>query len=473
MRVDWQDLSRRRLKEARKRVAACESVFGGFNLLLDRIKQPTAKELEQLIITTGTDLSDCLATPKRHTAIRTKRDLTELLVTCIASGESKEVPVVERDVCEWLNGTWAKSCMLKVGGQPAHMALAACAIVPKIILGGWPTPARFAELMPQEGDNIHLVVSNLDKMHVKPLHECRDLLRHDFANCAIDFSEKLTICIGSDRLNCPKPGRFIANCYPRQDWMKSGTSNQLKLSGARATHAFLSGCQSLCPEFNKGLWPTQVLEFAAAVRGLRDESGCQAVHYEMGTIQSEALLGKLVKELLPEVDSVGCNDDELVQILEAIGKKELALQIKKEKSIESMYLGASHLVQRCDLRRLHVHTWDFHVSVSKVGNETHVAERDALLFGAVMGAAKTYTELDIKDIHITRGLEIPFSEDGLKQVNELHQDPGRVGACIAHGSFKTDDALVCVVPGRVKKAIDSTVGLGDTLSSMAFLAAAG
>ena len=260
----------------------------------------------------------------------------------------------------------------------------------------------------------------------------------------------------------------------------TGTSEQLKNSDAQATHAFLSGFQSLCPAVDpERQWKRQVSEFIKAIHALHENSGCRNFHYEMGNINSPHLLEILVTELFPKVHSVGCNEAELIQILEAFGQETLASQIqetltshiKDKKSIENVYLGASHLVQLCDLRRLHVHTWDFHVSINKAETETHEIERDALLFGAVMGAAKTYTELDIQDIHITRGLEIPFSEDGLKQVNELHQHPGQVGACIAHGSFKADDALVCVVPGRIKEGIESAVGLGDTLSSMAFLAA--
>lgn len=473
MRVDWEHLSRGCLQNARDRLAACESVLGGFNLLLDRVKQLRPKELEQLIRETGIDLRACCKTPKQHSAIRNRHDLVELLVACIASGDSKEVPVGNRDVCEWLNNKWAKSCELRLGGQPAHMALAACALVPKIILAGWPTPACFAEMMPPNIDNIYLVVSQRDETQMKSVRECQSLPGHDYAEWAIDFPEGLEVSIGSYKLRSPRAGKFIANWFPRGEWMSPGTGERLQRTGIQATHAFLSGCQSLCPdEDTEGLWRGQVSEFAATIRGLRDEPGCQAVHYEMGTIHSEPLLGKLVKELLPQVDSVGCNEIELAQILNAVGEEDMASRISAKMSIVDVYHGAYYLVKRYGLRRIHVHTWDFHVSVSQ-NKDNHFIERDALLFGAVMGAAKTYTELDIQDIHITRGLEIPFSKDGLSQVEELHKKPEAVGTCVGDGTFKTDDALVCIVPGRVKEGLDSTVGLGDTLSSMAFLAAAG
>ena len=99
MREVWQQLSKQRLHEARTRLASCESVLGGFNLLLDRIKHLDPEQLEQLVNATGIDLSACCATPKQHAVIGSQRDLVELLVGCIASGNSLEVPVGERDVC--------------------------------------------------------------------------------------------------------------------------------------------------------------------------------------------------------------------------------------------------------------------------------------------------------------------------------------------------------------------------------------
>jgi ADP-dependent phosphofructokinase/glucokinase len=450
-------------------------VLGGFNLLLDRVKHLRPKELEQLIRETGIDLRTCCATPKQHSAIHNLRELVELLVACIVSSDSKEVPVVNRDVREWLNNTWAKSCKLRPGGQPSYMALAACSFVPRIVLAGWPTPARFAELIPPNIDNIHMAVYHRGKMQVKPVHDCKDLPGYDHANCVIDFSADLEVSVDSSKLKSRRPGRFIANCFPRGEWMKTGTSKHLKSSGTQSTHAFLSGCQSLCPDVDSDtLWREQISEFATTIRGLRNGAGCRAVHYEMGTIHSVPLLETLVKELFPTVDSIGCNEVELVSILEAVGEKDLASRISAKMSIVDVYRGAFHLVQLCELQRLHVHTWHFHVSVSRAGVDTHVVERDALLFGAVMGAAKTCAQLDIQDTHIQQGLEIPFSEDGISQVRKLHEKPEAVGTYIADGIFQTDDdALVCIVPGRVKPDLDSTVGLGDTLSSMAFLAAAG
>ena len=472
----WLELSRERLENARERLTTCESVVGGFNLLVDRSKQIKPKELEQLIEAAGIkpalDPSICSAEASRQTAILDRRGFVESLVTCIASGHSLELPISRREVFDWLNSRWGESSDERVGGQPAHMALAACNLVSKVVLVGWPIPKSYVRLLPRI-DNIYLMVSEGNELRVKSIRECTDLSGHNYANWAIDFPEGLEIRIGRSKVKCPRAGRFIANWFPREWWMSPGTSDNLSRSVIQTTHAFLSGCQSLCPEMDaKGLWRRQVSEFAATIRTLRSRTACRAVHYEMGTMRGP-LLKKVIEEVFPVVDSVGCNGEELAEILRAIGDKKLASQITAE-SIEDVYRGASHVVRHCGLRRLHVHTWKFHVSISQGGADNHVVERDALLFGAVMGAAKTYTVEYIQDSHIEQGLNTPFSDSGIKLVKDLHENPKAVGECIGDGRFQTAcDTVVSIVPGRVKPGLDSTVGLGDTLSSMAFLAAAG
>jgi ADP-dependent phosphofructokinase/glucokinase len=469
----WKSLSKQSIEKAYGQLAS-KSVFGGFNVLVDIVQQLTSDELRQLISDIPIEPGISLNHETFRTVISSHREFVEMLIACVVSGESKEVPVGERDVFEWLNRRWAKSDKFRVGGQPGHMALAACHVVRKIILAGWPTPARFAGLIPPEIENIYLIIAERDGPRLRHIGDCRDPAgKNDYANWAISFCDGLKVCIGDSGTKCPKAGRFIANWYPRAKWMDGKTAECFDSIDIQATHAFLSGFQSLCPDVDpEEQWRGQVLEFMKTIHALQDRVGCRSIHYEMGNMNPSPLLETLVTDLLPEVDSVGCNEAELADMLRAIGEEELASRINVEMSIENVYEGASHLVQRSELQRLHVHTWPFHVSVSQAGLDAHAIERDALLFGAVMGAAKTYAEPDIQKKHIRQGLNIPFSEKGMKLVKNVHGKPEDLGTLVEHGIFQAkNDTLVCVVPGRVRRKLRSTVGLGDTLSSMAFLAA--
>ena len=146
MTMNWESLSKGCIEEARTRLGACKSVFGGFNVLVDIIQKLTSDELQKLISEIPIDSSNYDPKTVFCPVIKNQHDFIEMLVACVALGISKEVPVGDQSVLEWLNNRWAEPDKFRIGGQPAHMALAACTLVPKIILAGWPIPAHFAEL---------------------------------------------------------------------------------------------------------------------------------------------------------------------------------------------------------------------------------------------------------------------------------------------------------------------------------------
>lgn len=490
MDLDWNSLSEECLSKARAQIASCRSVLGGFNLVVDNVKQLGSGDLEGIAASCMTDqqFSNIVSGiagggPKAvggSHAIDQYQHFIKSLTDCVRSGDSIEIPISDENIFKWLNEQWGRSSAKQAGGQPAFMAMAVCKLDPHIVLAGWPIPEAFVNSMPQ-AENLFLLVPQDQEIEVRPFSKCVELKEAVlFFNWVIEFSKGLTVSDGQSEVDCPRAGRFIAGWLPRGQWLKQITSDNICNSGIEVTHAFLSGCQVICPESdNEALWEQQVSKFASLVQAVKECLGCRFIHYEMASIPSPVLRQSVLGKVLTAVGSVGCNEKELVDMVETLGKKEMASRMRnrledRQLSISDVFQGASVVMQSCGLERIHVHTWDFHVSIRENGPSPPIKERDALLFGAVMGAAKTFATREIQEQHITQGLEkVPFSNKGIEMVKQVHRNPGILGTYVVEGVFQKGNLTICVIPGRVKANINSTVGLGDTLSSIAFLSATG
>jgi len=204
------------------------------------------------------------------------------------------------------------------------------------------------------------------------------------------------------------------------------------------TRAFLSGYQYLRDE----------AEFARAarqIRALKSANNAMRVHIECVSATDAPILHGLMHHILPAADSVGMNEHELSQI-PGIGSSS---------SPAGRVQCLLNLAKETGLSRIHLHTFGYYLLIIRKDRAVPALSQAALLC-----AARVVAEA-------AGGTGTGLSAQGIAAVREI---AGSFAPGPSPGIFSAKDYHVLAVPTLIAQGIQRTVGLGDILSSTAFVA---
>ena len=238
----------------------------------------------------------------------------------------------------------------------------------------------------------------------------------------------------------PRNNRFIAS--PRKTaintLMDEASLRLLLPELSSCTRAFLSGYQYLRDdaEFDRA---------AGQIRALKSTNKTMRIHIECVSVTDPATLRGLMHHILPAADSAGMNEHELAQI-PGIGRST---------SPAGMVQCLLNLARETGLSRIHLHTFGYYLLVIRKDRALPAISQAALLYAAQVVAKAA------------GGTSTSISAQGITAVREI---AGSFAPGPLSGIFSAGDYLVLAVPTLIAQDINRTVGLGDILSSTAFVA---
>jgi ADP-dependent phosphofructokinase/glucokinase len=212
--------------------------------------------------------------------------------------------------------------------------------------------------------------------------------------------------------------------------------------------AFLSGYQYLRSDH----------EFEAAasqIARMKDRNASLRVHIECVSATGDEVTRGFVRHILPAADSLGLNEQELSHLLNHLGLLSPSPgTIRILSPVQSME-GALALCKSLGLKRLHVHTFGYYILVLRRDAAQAESSRNALLFASreVANAAQ--------------GTGTDLSTEGIRAVALARENFGRE---YSPGIFSAGSCTVLIIPTLIAENIARTAGLGDILSSTAFIA---
>lgn len=238
----------------------------------------------------------------------------------------------------------------------------------------------------------------------------------------------------------PRNNRFIASPQktPENTLLDQDILNEVLPQISPYTRAFLSGYQYLRDDG----------EFARAadqIRALKAKNPLMRVHIECVSVTDTAVLAGIVHHILTVADSAGMNEHEL----------SLLSGHKGGKTPSGLVQGILTLARETGLARIHLHTFGYYLLVIHKDRATPETSRAALMYASRVAA------------EAAGGTGTTISPQGIEAVRELAHmfDPGPYPGVFTDGNY-----LIVAVPTRIASGITRTVGLGDILSSTAFVA---
>lgn len=195
------------------------------------------------------------------------------------------------------------------------------------------------------------------------------------------------------------------------------------------------------------------------------------VHLELASFGDLALLRDAAEALLPLVDSVGLNDQELLALMQTLdAPSALWLSGGRAPTVEGVVAAAEWLMRRPSTRglsRMHFHSLAFHaVARRRDGAGPWRAPAPAAAQRACASGAATATLSACNISCVPDIADVPPSADTVRmhyplRSTDWHQ-PMRL--------FNTTTAVVAVCPLLACRRPWHTVGLGDAISAAGLLA---
>jgi ADP-dependent phosphofructokinase/glucokinase len=392
-------------------------IIVGFNVNLDRI-----------ITVTPAFLQSALFNLPELSELRSR--LLHSMQICTAD----EWFVTDHPLYQQFMRIFADSGPLVIGGQAgiAAVHLASMGISDVLCIANNPGPETESIL---ENAGVHLL---------DPANGCRSL--SDSVHLIFEYPPGL---VPVTEGVIPRNNRFIASPIhsPESVLIPEENRNTFCERISHYTRAFLSGYQYLKTDDEFRRAADQILR-------MKKNNDRMRIHVECVSVTDTGVINGFIHYILPEADSIGLNEHELVLLLHCLDPHYLP-EFPETLTPVQQVNGALAICKKSGLKRLHLHTFGYYVLIIR-NDCAHVeTSLNALLFASrsVADAAQgTYTEI---------------SPRGICAYEEICKE---FGPEISPGIFRNNLHTIMVIPTIIAKDITKSSGLGDILSSSAFVA---
>lgn len=247
----------------------------------------------------------------------------------------------------------------------------------------------------------------------------------------------------------PRNNRFIVSPLhpPESVLIPVDTWNTFRARITRFNRAFLSGYQYLRTEREFGQAADQCLLMKKNNEQMR-------IHVECVSVTDPGVISGFIRHILPVADSIGLNEHELVLLLHCLFSPNSERIGFEAVSPVQQVNAALEICKKSGLKRLHLHTFGYYVLVLRNDCVHEKASLNALLFAsrAVARAAQ--------------GTEGEISPAGISAYEEVEKV---FGPQISLGVFRETTHTIIMIPTIIVKTITKSSGLGDIISSSAFV----
>jgi len=201
----------------------------------------------------------------------------------------------------------------------------------------------------------------------------------------------------------------------------------------------------------------------------------QITHLEMASTQDRVMRKYLLDTLAKEVDSLGFNERELIDLLEVMGEDNLAEKCEKDTSGVNLFQGMLRIFSYTGVPRLQLHMFGLYLTLQKRNFVISPEKgRNGMQLASVIAATKAGTgSINTREV-LLWAKDQPVSDIGLSELTSLSDfieaNYGE-NSLPESGVFECIDFEMIAVPTILIDKPVTLVGMGDTISSVSLVAA--
>ena len=445
----WNALYSSAFEKIRSRIRNVGRVLLAYNTNIDAVKYLDWRDLEGRIEKAGKDEIFRYAEelPER---IENIPQLLGSILWSIRSGKAAEL-FVESCSTRFYMRRWGWD-ELRMGGQVGIMANLLGGVYGVPVIAHVPQLSRLQAGLFKDGP---IYVPRVKNGKLKLVHP-RDFAG-DEENC-VHYIYEFPRGFRVFDIEAPRENRFIgsADDYNPNVHIRPEFHEHFEEIAGEAEVAIISGLQTLTKE--------NYHEPLETLRGHLEvlEEGGIPVHLEFAFTSDEKVRKALV-DMLGLFHSVGLNEVELASIMEVLGERALAQKLLAHDPVDPVAVTEAmlKLAERTGVKRIHFHTYGYYLALTDYSG---AYVRDALLFAALAAAAKAKLG-DVRSIDdVVKAMDVPVNVKAKPVEEALSKEYG-----MKNGVAGVNGYQLAFVPTKIVVRPKSTVGIGDTISSSAFV----
>lgn len=447
------------------------NILCGYNANIDAIYKVEGLQMARIAEMYGKEIDSKMKDPPGH--ISSIPDFFAGLFICMQHGTGAEWMVWDKEVFRWLRTNFLDGSFMRMGGNMGIMAnvlseLGASRVVPNVSNPSELQMSFFSQkaiYIPNGGE--------IEKVEDQATLPARNSDEGELIHFVFDFKKDDRFNFFEKEISVPRENRFIATYDPLnlelhidKQFRRFALEHINEMDGA-----LISGYHLLREKYPDGSSFKEKLDKSLEqLKEWKKRNSKLHIHVELGHFESDGMANDVFNSLVPLVDSIGMNEDELA-MLAHMNKLESGgiLEMDSRAIIETVV----SLCEASGQKRIQVHTREFVLSVSSDKRSEPEQILESLHFGVDCAAAFACSgHLGRRENLLQIAQTINESKTGKMQMQNIitYIPPGENDITRRYSVFrKYRGYSICAVPTRICDDPVATVGLGDTISSAIFL----
>ena len=196
------------------------------------------------------------------------------------------------------------------------------------------------------------------------------------------------------------------------------------------------------------------------------------IHLEIASTQDKVIRKSIVEKIAPLSNSIGLNERETIDLLEVMGKTDLAQTIEAQTNSANLFDAILFLKKTLKAERIQLHMFGLYLTIQDK-NFKHSATNniDGMITASVVSSSKAYNGEISKYEHLTLASDMLVSDTGLSELQLLSTKLNKP-ELLTTGLCCYDDFIITAIPTILVDKPKTLVGMGDTISSISLLAGA-
>ncbi len=406
----------------------------GFHSVADGLLVTDEEKLQKLL--SDHEISDFSDLPE---SISSVEDFLKGYLFTFSTGKALQMMIDKKEIKSWIEKNFGKG-ILKLGGTSANMAVALASFGFKdVLVYAYPLVRELAELFP-DMENIKTVSQDGRIVHPRKGWKGEKL---GAIHWIFEVKKGQKISLNRKEIVCPRDNRFIASWNPvNSKLLIADHFKRVYLERVSEYPKFmLAGFHIMRDVYPDGETVENRMEDIASFVDEIKKRGAK-VHIEMASIRRKRVRKALVDILFPKVDSLGINEVELSWIAEDLRESSEGILEGDPNAVSTALRKVS---EKTGIERIHFHTLGYYMLLEKSAEK----EKFGLAVAALAAARRAEIGSSPSCDDIKEALRHPLSETGLK-------------------ASKLSSGDLYILPTKIVPEPKLTVGLGDTISSIAF-----
>lgn len=459
-----------------------DSIALGLNTNLDIIIEANSTLIADLIKKYEIDESEIVKGIENWKGnIESVVDFIIGLCGCFKEGKASEWIIQNEEIYNELLDLIPEDSKLLLGGQVGIMANVLAEIgVPKILVHTHSLPNEMKELFSEKSS---ILIPNLmqdGELVFKHPRETKFEQENLFLHIISEFQRNECITLSADlEFVCPRFNRFIATFDPLNARMEMNTAFK---SGLKEIAQIIDGM--IIAGFHMiDIWSNSIEEITnrinELIRTLKEIKKINEnviLQLELSSTKNKQILEILLSNSKESNiwDSLSCNDRELAEILEILGENILANNIRTKNDQGSIFEGCIRVFNYLSLQRIHIHEYGCYLILERKNFLESSLVTQALCFASILTASRAekgelfdFSKIKLKNWKPFKNFKI--TEEFVELGNYLEKSGlAKQSDFLRNGIVEFQDFNLIAIPTILVTNPKFTVGLGDTISSIAF-----